>query len=74
MPVRFSGAVNVGGATGVEKTGLVATPVPTEFTADTRNEYRVPFVKPVMFAVRVVEAVCAKTVHVVLLLDVYSIL
>jgi hypothetical protein len=72
--VRFRGAVNVAGATGVENTVLVATPVPTAFTAETRNEYWVPPVRPIIFAARVVEAVCAKTVHVVLLLGVYSIL
>jgi hypothetical protein len=74
MPVRFSGAVNVAGATGVEKIGLVAIPVPTAFTAAIRNEYRDPFVRPVTFAVLVVEAVRARTDHVVLVLNAYSIL
>ena len=74
MPVRLSGEVRVAGATGVAITAVVAVPVPTAFTAETRNEYWVPFVKPVMFAVRAVEAVCAKTVHAVTLLNLYSIL
>lgn len=73
-PVRFSGAVNVAGATGVAKIGLVAAPVPTAFTAETRNEYRVPFVRPVTFAVLVAEADRARTDHAVLLLNAYSIL
>ena len=68
------GAVRILGATGLARTGVVAVPVPTAFTAETRNEYWVPFVKPVMFAVRAVEAVCAKTVHAVTLLSLYSIL
>ena len=74
MPVRLSGEVRVAGATGVARTAVVAVPVPTAFTAETRNEYWVPFLKPVMFAVRAVEAVCAKTVHAVTLLSLYSIL
>ena len=72
--MRFSGALNVAGATGVEKIGFVATPVPTAFTAETRNEYLDPFVRPVTFAVLVVEAVRARTDHAVLLLNAYSIL
>ena len=74
MPVRFSGAVNVGGATGVARTGDAATPVPIAFTAETRNEYCVPFVRPITVAARAVDAVCAKTVHVELVLTAYSTL
>ena len=39
VPVRLSGEVRVAGATGVARTGAVAVPVPTAFTAETRNEY-----------------------------------
>ena len=74
VPLRLRGEDNVGAAIGVEETALVAIPVPIAFTAETRNEYFVPFVRPVMFAVLMVEAVCAKTVHAVLLLNAYSIL
>jgi hypothetical protein len=72
--MRFNGADNVAVATGVASTGVDAIPVPTAFTAEMRNEYWVPLDRPTMFAARVVDAVCAKTVHAVLLLNVYSIL
>ena len=74
VPVRLRGAVKVAGATGVDEIGVVAAPVPTAFTAETRNEYFVPFVRPVTFAVLVVDAARGKTAHAVLLLNAYSIL
>jgi hypothetical protein len=49
----------------------VYAPVPTPFTAATRNRYAVPLVNPVTVALVAVDAAAVNVVHVVPLLVLY---
>ena len=58
------GGACTAGAVGVAEAGELDAPVPTEFTADTRKSYDVPFVSPVTVAEVAVDVPSENTDHV----------